>query len=78
MLLGGREAVRVQSNSVYDSVRVKVAPGVTCPSGWTASTESITIPTLYIVQVPVSIGGRWLPMSRALRASFNLITAECG
>ena len=31
---------------VYDSVRVKVEPGVECPSGWTASTESITIPTL--------------------------------
>ena len=43
---------------VYDSVRVKVASGTTCPSGWTASTESITIPTLYIVQVPASIGGR--------------------
>ena len=43
---------------VYDSVRVKVASGTTCPSGWTASTESITTPTRYIVQVPASIGGR--------------------
>ena len=42
----------------YDSVRVKVAPGVTCPSGWTASTETITIPTVYRVVVPASIGGR--------------------
>ena len=43
---------------VYDSVRVKVASGTTCPSGWTASTESVTTPTRHIVQVPVSIGGR--------------------
>ena len=28
----------------YESVRVAVAPGVTCPAAWTASTESITIP----------------------------------
>ena len=43
---------------VYDSVRVKVASGTTCPSGWTASTETITIPARYIVRVPASIGGR--------------------
>ena len=43
---------------VYDSVRVKVAPGVTCPVAWTASTETITIPTVYRVVVPASIGGR--------------------
>ena len=41
---------------VYDSVRVKVAPGVTCPSGWTASEETITVEALYIVRVPASIG----------------------
>ena len=44
---------------VYDSVRVKVASGTTCPSGWTPSqSESVTTPTRHIVQVPVSIGGR--------------------
>ena len=42
----------------YDAVRVAVAPGVTCPAAWTASTESITIPTRYTIQAPVSIGGR--------------------
>ena len=42
----------------YDSVRVSVAPGVTCPAAWTASTETITIPTRYTVRVPASIGGR--------------------
>ena len=43
---------------VYDSVRVKVAPGVTCPAAWTASTESVTTPTRYIVQAPPILGGR--------------------
>ena len=43
---------------VYDSVRVKVEPGVECPSAWTASTESITTPTRYIVQAPAILGGR--------------------
>ena len=43
---------------VYDSVRVKVASGTTCPSGWTSQSESVTTPTRHIVQVPVSIGGR--------------------
>ena len=43
---------------VYDEVKIKVAPGVTCPSGWTASTERITIEARYIVTVPASIGGR--------------------
>ena len=42
---------------IHDSVRVKVAPGVTCPSGWTASTESITVEASYTVRVPASIGG---------------------
>ena len=43
---------------VHDEVKVKVEPAVTCPSSWTASTESITIPTRYTVRVPASIGGR--------------------
>ena len=43
---------------VYDSVRVKVASGTTCPSGWTSQSESVTTPTRHIVQVPASIGGR--------------------
>ena len=43
---------------VHDSVRVKVEPGTTCPSGWTASTETVTIPTLYTVRAPAIIGGR--------------------
>ena len=42
---------------VYSEVRVKVASGTTCPSGWTSQSESVTIPTLYTVQVPASIGG---------------------
>ena len=50
---------------VYDDVKIEVAPGVTCPAAWTASTESITIPTLYIVQVPASIGGRAFRVSLA-------------
>ena len=50
---------------VYDSVRVKVEPGTTCPSGWTSQSESVTTPTLYIVQVPVSIGGRAFLVSTA-------------
>ena len=52
-------ASMVAGQVVYDSVRVKVASGTTCPSGWTASqSESVTTPTRHIVQVPVSIGGR--------------------
>ena len=51
-------ASMVAGQVVYDSVRVKVASGTTCPSGWTASTESITIPTLYTVRAPAIIGGR--------------------
>ena len=43
---------------VYDDVKIKVAPGVTCPSGWTASEETITTPTRYIVQAPAILGGR--------------------
>ena len=42
----------------YDSVRVAVADGVTCPSSWTASTETVTLPAVYRVLVPASIGGR--------------------
>ena len=42
----------------YDSVRVAVAPGVTCPASWTASTETVTIPDRYTVRAPASIGGR--------------------
>ena len=49
----------------YESVRVAVAPGVTCPAAWTASTESITIPTRYTVRVPVSIGGRTFRVTSA-------------
>ena len=43
---------------VYSSVKIKVAPGVTCPATWTASEETITTEDRYIVQVPESIGGR--------------------
>ena len=51
-------APMVAGQVVYDSVRVKVASGTTCPAAWTASTESITTEDRYIVQVPASIGGR--------------------
>ena len=51
-------APMVAGQVVYDSVRVKVEPGTTCPSGWTASTETVTIPTLYTVRAPAIIGGR--------------------
>ena len=51
-------ASMVAGQVVYDSVRVKVASGTTCPSGWTSQSESVTTPTRHIVQVPVSIGGR--------------------
>ena len=51
-------AAVASSQVVYDSVRVKVAIGTTCPSGWTASTESVTTEDRYILQVPASIGGR--------------------
>ena len=47
----------------YDFVRVAVADGVTCPSSWTASTETVTIPTLYIVQAPAILGGRAIRVS---------------
>ena len=47
----------------YDSVRVAVADGVTCPNGWTASTETVTLPTVYRVMVPASIGGRAIRVS---------------
>ena len=50
---------------VYSEVRVKVASGTTCPSGWTSQSESVTTPTLHIVQVPVSIGGRAFLVSTA-------------
>ena len=43
---------------VHDEVKIKVAPGVTCPATWTASEETITIEALYIVTAPASIGGR--------------------
>ena len=62
---------------VYDSVRVKVASGTTCPSGWTASTETITIPARYTVQRSgKSIGGRTLSVLR--RAFVDLIWPTCG
>ena len=51
-------APMVAAQVVYDSVRVKVASGTTCPSGWSASTESVTTEDRYILQVPASIGGR--------------------
>ena len=51
-------ATMVAGQVVYDSVRVGVEPGTTCPPAWTASTESITTEDRYIVQVPASIGGR--------------------
>ena len=51
-------ASMVAGQVVYDSVRVKVEPGVECPSAWTASTELITTPTRYIVQAPAILGGR--------------------
>ena len=61
---------------VYDEVKIKVAPGVTCPSsGWTASTERITIEARYIVTVPASIGGRSFRVTSSLR---QLDMAECG
>ena len=59
-------APMVAAQVVYDSVRVKVASGTTCPSGWSASTESVTTPTRYIVQVPASIGGRAFRVTAAL------------
>ena len=43
---------------IYDEVKVEVAPGVACPSSWTASSEAVTLPTVYRVIVPASIGGR--------------------
>ena len=43
---------------LYDEVKIEVAPGVACPSAWSASTESITTEDRYIVQAPVSLGGR--------------------
>ena len=49
----------------YESVRVAVAPGVTCPATWTASTETVTIPTRYTVRTPVSIGGRTFRVTSA-------------
>ena len=42
---------------IYDEVRVTVAPGVTCPSGWTAQSEQVTTETRFSVSVPASIGG---------------------
>ena len=50
---------------VYNSVKIKVAPGVTCPATWTASEETITIEALYIVTAPASIGGRSFRVSSA-------------
>ena len=50
---------------VYDEVKIKVAPGVTCPSTWTASEETITIEARFIVTVPASIGGRSFRVSSA-------------
>ena len=51
----------------YDSVRVAVADGVTCPSSWTASTETVTLPTIY--RVVGACVNRWprLPCLVALR-----------
>ena len=43
---------------IYDEVKVEVAPGVACPSSWTASSEAVTLPAVYRVLVPASIGGR--------------------
>ena len=51
------------SEVLYDAVRVAVEPGVACPSSWTASTETVTIPTLYIVQAPAILGGRAIRVS---------------
>ena len=31
---------------------------MTCPAAWTASTETVTLPAVYRVIVPASIGGR--------------------
>ena len=50
---------------VHDEVKIKVAPGVTCPATWTASEETITIEALYIVTAPASIGGRSFRVSSA-------------
>ena len=43
---------------IYDEVKVEVAPGVACPSSWMASSEAVTLPAVYRVLVPASIGGR--------------------
>ena len=51
-------AAVASSQVEYDSVRVKVASGTTCPSGWTSQSESVTTPTRYIVQAPAILGGR--------------------
>ena len=54
---------------IYDSIRVKVAPGTTCPSGWTAQSETVTTAAESIVTVPASIGGGAFVVSAEFVAS---------
>ena len=61
---------------VYDSVRVAVADGVTCPSSWTASTETVTTPDASISFMAPAINRRSRhPRLAALR---QCGMAECG
>ena len=38
---------------IYDEVKVEVAPGVACPSSWTASSETVMSEPRFQVHVPV-------------------------
>ena len=51
---------------IHDSVRVKVAPGVTCPSGWTASSSTVVVEEKFYIHIPDILGGGFFLVSEDL------------
>ena len=56
-------AAGASAQVIYSSIRIPVESGTTCPANWTSQSESVTTPTIYVLRVPASIGGRDFPVT---------------
>ena len=50
----------------YDRIRIAVAPGVVCPTAWTAQTPTVVSEEEYYIHVPAILGGRSFLVSKNL------------
>ena len=55
-----------EAQLTHDSVRIPVASGTTCPTGWTAQSEVIIVEAQFYIRAPAVLGGRSFLVSENL------------